>query len=143
MLGDFVSLLAGVAVITMSLLVMKAYPKHKRSEDMASNQLQTAIFWSFFAAMMNSIYWQFGGQLLVEFTGFVSVEMYREVGNWVDLAVKGLITWAGWLHLRALYYALPEKERRGWHIIDMPFYPNKLKLFSKLGCGKPKGDDNG
>ena len=134
MMGDWISFTIGLALMGMSYLVFMAYRPRRWNEAGGAGYLARAIAVAFLAAGLNTAYWQVFGQLGVQF-GWVTVEWLRIWGDWVDLIVKGLAVYAGWLHLKALHEALPDHEKRGWDVLEMAFYPRRrfcLRLMKRV-----------
>lgn len=138
MVGDWVSFLSGLFLLVMGALVMLAYRPSRDWWRTAHGTLGVAIFLGFFAAVLNTAYWQVFGQLAVEFFGFMSVMQLRAAGDWIDLIVKGGAGVAGVLHLRALRLQLSADEQTHWRGIEMPWYPARRWCLVKLCAGLKK-----
>lgn len=136
MTAEYLSFGAGLFLLAVSIMVMKAYWPSTRGEV---HWLGLAIFLGFAAAAGNTFWWQILALVNTE-TGFVPREQFRAVGWWFDVLFKGGAGCAGILHLVALQRQIPKKERPMWHWWDMPWYPKRqaciTKLFKLFGVGK-------
>lgn len=134
MTGDVVSFAVGAALLVMAYLVFMAYRPKRWGEENGAGYLTRAIALAFLAAGINAAYWQVFGQIGVNM-GWVTVAWLRGWGDWVDLVVKGLAVYAGWLHLKALHEALPDHEKLDWGVLEMSFYPRRrfcLRLLRRV-----------
>lgn len=130
--GDWISFGAGTALLVMSFLVLVAY-RPSRHRTTPERTLAAAIVLGFIAAAGNTLYWQVLGQPLVVY-GWITVDTLRFIGDYLDLVFKGGAALAGYLHLRALWFCLPDAERRVWLVVEMPFYPRRLLYLRKRGA---------
>lgn len=126
----------------LSALVLKAFPYWKTGA-IAAQTLQQAIFISFSAILLNSLYWQIGGEVLIEMLHIFTAEQYRTAGKIIDIVLKGMLSYAGWLHLKSLWLTLPDDLKKEYAVLDMPFYPRRIKLFTNLCKILKRGDKNG
>jgi len=132
------STLTGILLFFYGALVIKAYwPRLNKKQTKAVRTLAFAIALAFAAAMVNTVYWQIVGQWFLQI-GWVSVQDFRLIGSLLDPIFKGLAAYAGYLHLKALYENLDEREKKHWKIHLMPWYPNRPGL-----CKNLLGDRNG
>ena len=123
MIGDLVSFVAGVALVVISFLVIRAYWP-PRYEAPSAQWLGFAIIVGFVAAGFNALYWQVWGTLSIYF-GIGSVSSLRGVGDFFDLFFKGGAAIAGYMHLKAIHAGIGQPERRDWSVWEMPWYPQR------------------
>lgn len=141
MIGNWVSFLSGIALLVSGFLVMVAYRPRRGWWMTPHGTLGMAIFLGFFAAVLNTVYWQVLGQWATELFPLVTVDDWRRWGDWIDLIVKGGAAVAGVMHLRALRLQLPDDERGQWRGIEMPWYPARRWCLVKLCAAMKKERD--
>jgi len=129
-MGELVSYLSGIFLLIISLMVMIAFwPSLTRN---GFRVLGVAIFLSFFAAAMNTIWWQVFAYWNTQL-GVFPRDQFREFGYYVDFVMKALLGGgAGILHLVALQRQLPDEERNLWSWWDMPWYPERKACLTRL-----------
>lgn len=134
MMGEVISLLAGMALLFLGGLCMVAYrPVGWRTAlTTPAGVLGIAVFLSFLAHVGNTLYWQVFGHVAIHGLGLVSVYQLRAVGDYLDLIFKGSGAVAAYLHLYALRLRLDPEERKNWSVLGMAFYPEKFRLFSNV-----------
>ena len=129
-MGDGFSFVAGMVLIFVSVLVMRAYWPLKHL-DSGPRLLSWAIFIAFFMAATNAAYWQVAVKLL-DWAGYDRA-LLREIGNYLDFGFKGGAAWAGWLHLKSIHENIEDpQERASWHVLEMPWYPDRRKCLRML-----------
>ncbi|MFD2854013.1 hypothetical protein ACFSZS_03315 [Seohaeicola zhoushanensis] len=99
---EIISFLAGGALLVMSVFVMFAYRPGGDRVDSGPSLLALAIWIGFFAAAVNTAYWQIFGTISVA-AGWLTPEQLRAGGKYADLLFKGGGAFAGWLHLKAMH----------------------------------------
>lgn len=109
MLGDWLSFLSGFSLLIIGSCVMIVYWPRKGWRNSSAGLLGMAIWLGFFAAVLNTLYWQVMGQSTVEFLHLWSIHDLRFWGDYVDVLVKGGAAFAGLLHLMALKKKEAEK----------------------------------
>ena len=136
MLGDFISFSAGLALVFISVLVVRAYWP-PRYDDASARWLGAAIILGFLASGFNALYWQVWSNisLMLDLT---SVQSLRGVGDFLDLAFKGGAAVAGWMHLKAIHSGIPEQDRKSWSVWEMPWYPDRRRCLRRLFGGSKK-----
>ncbi len=138
-LGDTISFGAGLALLFLAFLAMRAYGPSSWTGQNGSGYLARAIFIGFAFAAGNTLYWQVFGQPAV-YLGLVTVAQLRAWGDLADLLFKGGGAVAAYLHLKALHCSIPANERRLWGVLEIAFYPQRrafLRLLTRaLGNAK-------
>ncbi|MBV7394544.1 hypothetical protein [Mameliella sediminis] len=122
--GDWISFASGLALMALGCLVVVAY-RPKGSRNRPERTLALAIFLGFLAHGGNAFYWQVLGHPLV-YSGLLTIEGQRNLGDYLDLFFKGGGAVAAYLHLRALWLSLPAGERHQWRTLEMAFYPHRM-----------------
>ena len=123
MIGDFISFVAGLALVVISCLVIRAYWP-PRYEAPSAQWLGFAIIVGFMAAGFNALYWQVWGTLSL-YLGFGTVGSLRGLGGFFDLFFKGGAALAGYMHLKAIHTGIDSKQRSDWSVWEMPWYPQR------------------
>lgn len=136
-MGDWISFLAGVSLLVISPLVIRAYSPGGFHFRTGNGWLAAAIILGFLAAAGNTLYWQVFGVLAVK-SGLMTVTFQRELGDWCDLLFKGGGALSGWMHLKALQRSLPEEDQPYWRAIEMPWYPHRRACLRRLTGNLPE-----
>lgn len=129
-LGDLLSFWSGVALTFLGTLAMIAY-RPRLESTLPEALLAAAIFIGFAAHAGNTLYWQVFGQLAVN-NEWLTVDDLRFYGDFADLLFKGGGALAGYLHLRALWSGLASDEKSKWTVLEMAFYPHKMRCLRAL-----------
>ena len=129
MSGEYFSFGAGIFLLLVALLGMKAYWPSLRALN--RQWLGVAIFLSFLCAAGNTLWWQILHQIVLRYD-LVSHDLYQGIGWWLDVLFKGGAGIAGILHLVALHRQLPVVEQTQWRWWDMPWYPQRRTCMSRL-----------
>ena len=130
MIGDFIAFTAGLALVVISCLVIRAYWP-PRYEAPSAKWLGWAIIFAFAAAGLNALYWQVWGTLSL-YLGLGSVGSLRDAGDFFDLVFKGGAAVAGWMHLKALHMGVKPEVRSSWSVWEMPWYPQRRACISTI-----------
>jgi hypothetical protein len=138
-MGEYISVISGIALLAVSCLVMIAYRPRSGSNrlDKSAYVLGWAIFLGFAAAAGNAIWWQLLWSVVDNWFPHAK-DMFQHVGKYMDGIFKGAATASGVLHLCALALALPEGERDQWRWYQMPFYPSRHWTLMLFGPRKDK-----
>jgi hypothetical protein len=139
MVNSYIAFYAGIALLILAGMVMKAYWPSFKKGWCGESILGMAIFLGFFAAAINTAFWQIGVGVFVE-SGLVERATYREIGLYLDGVFKGTAALAAFLHLLALQKFLPKEERDKWSWYQMPWYPTgpvrQIRKFLRLKEGQ-------
>ena len=133
-MAEFLSFSVGVVLIVISLMVMKCYWPSMDWRKTASGTLGVAIFLGFFAAGMNTFWWQILGNA-ASLAPWITRAEFREIGLFMDLFLKGTAAFAGVLHLIAVRMRMGEPQRSQWAWFEVPWYPQRrpcLRALSRI-----------
>ena len=134
-MGDWISLIAGGILLVVSCMVMKAYWPRRRDTHDAAWFLGMAIFLGFLSAAANTLWWQIIVGVATHY-GTFKYDALRDVGLYLDGALKGMAALAGAMHLVALHRKLSLPERRLYRWYDMPWYPRRWRMDSWRRTGE-------
>ncbi len=115
----------------MSALVIRAYWARVWGARDGAYFLAIAIVAGFFSQALDAAWWQvFVNRYALMNEG--DVAQLRQWGLKLDVALKAVAVWAGYLHLKALHESLDPDEQKNWLWIDMPWYPKRRACLSRL-----------